>query len=128
MRCSACGQEVPGAFRFCGSCGAPMRAAASVTATLGKEAEKRQLTVLFCDIIGSTVLSRQLDSEDYREVLRAYQEACAAIVHRYGGRVASCVGDGVMIYFGYPVADENAAEVVPDRRELCAADRARARL
>ncbi len=110
MRCSACGQEVPGAFRFCGSCGAPMRAAASVTATLGKEAEKRQLTVLFCDIIGSTVLSRQLDSEDYREVLRAYQEACAAIVHRYGGRVASCVGDGLMIYFGYPVAHENAAE------------------
>ena len=110
MRCSACGQDNPAAFRFCGSCGAPLHVARPAAEAQPKEAEKRQLTVLFCDIIGSTVLSGQLDSEDYREVLRVYQEACAAIVHRYGGRVASCIGDGLMIYFGYPVAHENDAE------------------
>jgi class 3 adenylate cyclase/predicted ATPase len=108
MRCSACGQESPPAFRFCGSCGARLPASGSTVAS--KEAEKRQLTVLFCDIIGSTLLSAQLEPEDYREVLRAYQETCASIVHHYGGRIASCVGDGLMIYFGYPLAHENDAE------------------
>lgn len=110
MRCSACGQESPGTFRFCGNCGARLPVSPTAHRADHKDAEKRQLTVLFCDIVGSTVLSRQLDSEDYREVLRLYQEACAAIVHRYGGRVASCVGDGLMIYFGYPIAHENDAE------------------
>lgn len=111
MRCRACGQDNPANFRFCGSCGAPMQMRARGQSEHAEEgAEKRQLTVLFCDLVGSTVLSRQLDSEDYREVLRLYQDACSGVVHRYGGRVASCIGDGLMIYFGYPVADENDAE------------------
>ncbi len=109
-RCLSCGSENPAAFRFCGNCGVRLQGAASPARTREDAAETRQLTVLFCDLVGSTILSRQLDSEDYREVLRVYQEACAAVVHRYEGRVASLVGDGLMIYFGYPVAHEDDPE------------------
>ncbi len=68
----------------------------------GAEAERRQLTVMFCDLVGSTALSGRLDPEDYREVMRAYQEACAGIVGRYEGHVAKFLGDGVLAYFGWP--------------------------
>src|SRR5215510_1395486 len=68
------------------------------------EAERRQLTVMFCDLVGSTALSAQLDPEDLREVVRAYQQACAAVISRYEGRVAQYLGDGLLVYFGYPTA------------------------
>ena len=74
------------------------------------EAERRQLTVMFCDLVGSTALSARLDPEDMREVLRAYQDACAAVVMRYEGFVAKYMGDGVLVYFGYPQAHEDDAE------------------
>lgn len=74
------------------------------------EAERRQLTVLFCDLVGSTVLSSRLDPEDMREVLRAYQEACSGVIARYEGYVAKFMGDGVYAYFGYPAAHEDDAE------------------
>ena len=74
------------------------------------EAERRQLTVLFCDIVGSTELSAKLDPEDMREVLRAYQETCAQVIARYDGYVAKFMGDGVYAYFGYPIAHEDDAE------------------
>ena len=74
------------------------------------EAERRQLTLLFCDLVGSTALSARLDPEDMREILRAYQQACAGVIARYDGYVAKFMGDGVYAYFGYPRAHEDDAE------------------
>ena len=74
------------------------------------EAERRQLTVMFCDLVGSTALSTKLDPEDLREILRAYQDACAKVITQYDGYVAKYMGDGVLVYFGYPQAHENDAE------------------
>src|SRR5262252_934625 len=64
------------------------------------EAERRQLTVLFCDLVDSTRLASQLDPEDLREVIRAYQAACDQVIQRYGGYIAQYLGDGLLIYFG----------------------------
>src|SRR5262245_30644145 len=74
------------------------------------EAERRQLTVLFCDLVDSTVLASQLDPEEWREVVRAYQETCAAVIQRYDGHIAQYLGDGLLIYFGYPRAHEDDAQ------------------
>lgn len=74
------------------------------------EAERRQLTVMFCDLVGSTALSAKLDPEDLREIVRAYHRCCTAIVERNGGYVAKYMGDGVLAYFGYPQAHEHDAE------------------
>ncbi len=74
------------------------------------EAERRQLTVMFCDLVGSTALSARLDPEDMRDVLRVYQDVCAAVVRRYEGFVAKYMGDGILVYFGYPQAHEDDAE------------------
>ena len=78
--------------------------------TPSREAERRQLTVLFCDLVGSTALSSRLDPEDMRDVLGAYQNACAGVIARYDGFVAKFMGDGVYAYFGYPRAHEDDAE------------------
>jgi class 3 adenylate cyclase len=66
------------------------------------EGERRQLTVLFCDLVGSTELSARLDPEDLREVIRAYQAACVDVVDRFDGHVARFLGDGILAYFGWP--------------------------
>jgi predicted ATPase/class 3 adenylate cyclase len=73
------------------------------------EAERRQLTVLFCDVVDSTVLASQLDPEDWREVVRAYQEACAKVIADFEGHIAQYLGDGLLVYFGYPQAHEDDA-------------------
>ena len=74
------------------------------------EAERRQLTVMFCDLVGSTDLSGKLDPEDLREVVRAYQETAAEVIQRYEGYIAQYLGDGLLIYFGFPVAHEDDAQ------------------
>src|SRR5262245_24404342 len=74
------------------------------------EAERRQLTILFCDLVSSTALSRQLDPEDYRAAVRAYQAACAPVIERFGGHIAQYLGDGLLVYFGYPLAHEDDAQ------------------
>jgi class 3 adenylate cyclase len=74
------------------------------------EAERRQLTVLFCDLVGSTELAARLDPEDLRELMRAYQAACADVVCRFEGHLARFLGDGVLAYFGWPRAHEDDAE------------------
>src|SRR5215472_19179082 len=74
------------------------------------EAERRQLTVMFCDLVGSTALSVRFDPEELREEIRAYQNAVSGIVARYDGFVAKYMGDGVLAYFGYPRAHEDDAE------------------
>jgi class 3 adenylate cyclase/predicted ATPase len=71
------------------------------------EAERRQLTVMFCDLVGSTQLSSQLDPEDLRAVVRAYQEAAAEVIQHYEGHIAQYLGDGLLVYFGYPTAHED---------------------
>src|SRR5271165_2527289 len=73
-------------------------------------AERRQLTVMFCDLVGSTAMSARLDPEDMREVIRAYQDACSGAIARYDGFVAKFMGDGVLAYFGFPRAHEEDAE------------------
>jgi class 3 adenylate cyclase len=73
-------------------------------------AERRQVTVMFCDMVGSTALSARMDPEDLREVISAYQKCVAETVQRFGGFVAKYMGDGVLIYFGYPQAHEDDAE------------------
>jgi predicted ATPase/class 3 adenylate cyclase len=74
------------------------------------EAERRQLTVLFCDLVDSTALASQLDPEDWREVVRAYQATCAEVIQRYKGHIAQYLGDGLLVYFGYPQAHEDDAQ------------------
>jgi class 3 adenylate cyclase/predicted ATPase len=74
-----------------------------------REAELRQITVMFCDLVGSTQLSEKLDPEDLRVLIDAYREACSTAVRRYGGEVASYAGDGVMAFFGWPRAHEDDA-------------------
>ncbi len=74
------------------------------------EAERRHLTVLFCDLVDSTALAELLDPEDYREVVRAYHQICAEVLQRFDGYLAQYLGDGVLGYFGYPVAHEDDAQ------------------
>jgi class 3 adenylate cyclase/predicted ATPase len=74
------------------------------------DAERRQLTVMFCDLVDSTKLSSQLDPEEYRDVVRAYQRVCTDVIQRYDGHIAQLLGDGLLIYFGYPHAHEDDAQ------------------
>lgn len=138
--CGSCGTALPGACefcqaplrpaaRFCSSCGrsvmrpaaaAPEAAAAALPAAPAPEAvvssrpvaegERRQLTVMFCDMVDATALSARLDPEDLRDVIQAYQAAARAVVKRYDGWIAQYLGDGVLIYFGYPQAHEDDAQ------------------
>ena len=72
--------------------------------------ERRQLTLMFCDLVGSTELAAGADPEEVRDVMRAYQDVCAGMIARYEGYLAKFLGDGVLAYFGYPHAHEDAAE------------------
>ena len=83
---------------------------APAPAAAADAAERRQLTLMFCDLVGSTTLSASLDPEDLRAVISAYHRCCAETVERHGGFVAKYMGDGVLVYFGYPQAREHDAE------------------
>ena len=81
------------------------------TGTIAEDrAERRQVTVMFSDLVGSTALSARMDPEDLREVISAYQESVAETIRRFGGFVAQSMGDGALVYFGYPQAHEDDAE------------------
>jgi len=86
-----------------------VEAASPVVTSRTPEAERRQLTVMFCDLVDSTRLSSQLDPEEYRDVVRAYQRVCTDVIQRYAGHVAQLLGDGLLVYFGYPHAHEDDA-------------------
>jgi class 3 adenylate cyclase len=88
----------------------PARVAPSPVVSPTPDAERRQLTVLFCDLVDSTALSGQLDPEDLREVVRAYQDTCAKVIARFDGHIAQYLGDGLLVYFGYPLAHEDDAQ------------------
>ncbi len=89
---------------------APAPAETATEAVPRDEAERRQVTVMFADLVGSTALSTGMDPEDLREIISAYQKCVAEAVHHFGGFVARYVGDGVLVYFGYPQAHEDDAE------------------
>ena len=74
------------------------------------QAERRQLTVMFCDLVDSTALSRRLDPEDLQDVIRRFLDACSQTIGRFNGYIAKYMGDGMLVYFGYPQAYENDAE------------------
>lgn len=94
-----------------GETAAPDEMAAEQATTFPRrEAERRQLTVMFCDLVGSTTLSGKVDPEDFRAIIQAYQEACSGVVTRFEGYVAKYLGDGMLAYFGYPQAHEDDAE------------------
>src|SRR5262245_53826507 len=104
MRCPSCREENPEGAKFCSNCGTPLRAA-QAEAT----AELRQVTVLFCDLVGSTSLSEWLDPEELREVQGLYHSVCEPAIRKHDGHIAQFQGDGVLAYFGYPVAHEDDA-------------------
>src|SRR5580692_6095582 len=120
-RCFECGFDNPPRAKFCGRCGASLTesasrlaatsahtdAASGVSAPTG---ERRHLTVLFCDLVGSTAISAQLDPEEWRETLAGFHRVAAAAITRFNGHVAKYLGDGVMAYFGWPAAHDNDAE------------------
>lgn len=105
MPCSRCQAAMPEGARFCAHCGAKLVAEAASPA-----AERRQLTVLFCDLVDSTALSVRLDPEDLHELMRSYQAYVSDTVVRFGGVVAQRMGDGVVVHFGWPQAHEHDAE------------------
>jgi len=117
-RCRACGRESPAGDRFCSGCGASLisgafseRSSAGTTGNLmPRGAERRQLTVMFCDLVGSTALASRLDPEDLREVIGGYHKDVAKVVGRFDGFIAKYMGDGILVYFGYPQAHEDDAE------------------
>lgn len=94
-------------MKFCGECGAALRPSPAPPLQASPEAERRQLTVMFCDLADSTALAGELDLEELRDIVRQYQAACGAVLERYGGTVAQYLGDGLLIYFGYPEAHED---------------------
>src|SRR6266576_4037657 len=121
--CPSCGNANPASAKFCLECGHKLPATgvdaagrpATDAATLrpsqvAGSAERRQLTVMFCDLVGSTALSARLDPEDTREIMSAYHRCCAETIARSGGFVAKYMGDGLLAYFGYPQAHEDDAE------------------
>ena len=121
--CAACGFATDPAANFCGGCGIrlPRRELREPAPRAWPMAERRQLTLLFCDLCQSTALSDRLDPEDMREVLDHYRSRCAVVLERYRGTVAYYMGDGILAYFGYPTAHEDdavravraALEIVP---------------
>ena len=113
MLCSNCGADNRVTARFCDSCGASLRLDSTVAhkpANAPPYGERRHLTVLFCDLVGSTEIAARLDPEEWRDVVASYHQAATEAITQFGGYVAQYLGDGVMAYFGWPEAHENAAE------------------
>jgi class 3 adenylate cyclase/tetratricopeptide (TPR) repeat protein len=121
--CPSCGFDNEPGEKYCGGCGASLIAKpatetkpvvseepAAREARAAVEPERRQLTVMFCDLVGSTAFSRILDPEETREVIRAFQKTCTDVIGRFDGIVAKYMGDGILAYFGYPVAHEDDPE------------------
>ncbi len=124
-RCTKCGHENSASAKFCSECGTSLKAARATPVPETKteahapippiganptDGERRHLTVLFCDLVGSTEIAARLDPEDWHEIGAEYQRTAADAVKRFGGHVAKFLGDGLVVYFGYPKAMEDAAE------------------
>jgi len=113
LACVKCGFINDPGDEFCGGCGQRVSAATAqpVQRKDGpRDAERRQLTVMFCDLVGSTALAGRLDPEELREHVRAYQGVSAEVIARFEGHIAQYLGDGLLVYFGYPLAHEDDAQ------------------
>src|SRR5258707_9891665 len=112
--CPKCASDNAPEARFCAQCAAPLEGASPIRAEAerseGLTGERRHLTVLFCDLVGSSGIAAQLDPEEWRETVGAYHRVAADAITRFGGHVAKYLGDGVMAFFGYPEAHDNDAE------------------
>ncbi|HLW70018.1 MAG TPA: AAA family ATPase [Candidatus Binataceae bacterium] len=116
-KCRQCGADNSPGAKFCDECGtslnAPDRASAAEAPRVPAPevaGERRHLTILFCDLVGSVTLTARLDPEEWRATVAGYQRAAAEAITRFGGEVVRYVGDGIMAFFGYPVAHDNDAE------------------
>ena len=120
-KCLRCGANNKPGAKFCNECAAPLDVSAPAAAVESRRdikqdikddiaGERRHLTVLFCDLVGSTEIASHLDPEEWREIVAGYHRAAAQAIERFGGSVAQYLGDGVMAYFGYPEAHDNDAE------------------
>lgn len=124
--CAKCGALLPTDAKFCPGCAHPVSAPVAAPSRparvqgvsaepvrvqrVAPEAERRQLTVMVCDLVGSTALSERLDPEELREVVRAYQHTCTDVIAPFDGHIAQYLGDGLLVYFGYPHAHEDDAQ------------------
>jgi len=126
MKCPTCAASNPAGKRFCGDCGAPLPPAAGDDQRSPEQ--RRPLTVLFCDLVGFTELSRRTDPEDLAEVLGGFQRICARAVKAHDGHIAQFLGDGVLIYFGFPRAHEDDTRRALDCGLAILADLADSRL
>lgn len=105
FKCPHCSFKNPRHFNYCGNCGA-----APTGTHQAPEAERRQLTVMFCDLVDFVALAERLDPEDLRDILNDYQRVCLQAVAFFGGHINNYLGDGVVVFFGYPVAHEDDAQ------------------
>jgi predicted ATPase/class 3 adenylate cyclase len=114
MRCSRCNAKNPANAKFCLECGSPLTLTETATPRQSEwasgEAERRQLTCLFCDLVNSVGLAERLDPEELRETLAAYHRVCATVIRRFEGHIHDYLGDGIMVYFGFPSAHEDDAQ------------------
>src|SRR5258707_15362792 len=112
--CPKCASDNAPEARFCAQCAAPLEGASPIRAEAerseGLTGERRHLTVLFCDLVGSTAIAAQLDPEEWRETVGEYHRVAAEAITRFGGHVVKYLGDGVMALFGWPEAHDNDAE------------------
>lgn len=108
--CTSCGEQLAPNARFCGECGTPVPVDKGLDTSVHLEAERRQLAVLFCDLVDSTALAQQVGDETLRLIINRYHKTANDIVGRYGGHIAQYLGDGLLIYFGYPRAHEDDSE------------------
>ena len=108
MICAACNAPVEADDAFCRACGARQAPAGSRALSPAASAgERRQMTAMFYDMVGSTALSTQVDAEDLQIAMHAYQRRCADVVRNFGGTPQATMGDGGLVYFGYPIANED---------------------
>lgn len=112
-QCTACNNRVSKRFRYCGYCGCELNIGSFVDTASNipsEVAERRQLTVLFCDLCNSILFTQLLDQEDMRSLIRRYQTLCKVICEQHGGYISRYIGDGIVVFFGYPNPLEEAAE------------------
>jgi hypothetical protein len=109
ITCAECAEWNPRVLNYCMHCSAVLNKDQSMEVS-GSDAERRYLNVMFCDLVGSTALSESLDPEELRDIVVAYQDRCVQAVEEQGGYIAQYLGDGILVYFGYPKTHEDESQ------------------